>query len=132
MHVRRHTSPDTLHKPVGYSHLVEVTGGKLVFVAGQVALDKNLKLVGRGDLRAQTEQVFANIGAALAMAEADFGSIVKMTTYLTDMSDAAVLLEVRNKYLDPENPPVATAVQVSQLFRPEWLIEIEVVAVVPD
>lgn len=129
---KRHLSPDTLHKPFGYSHVVEVNGGRLIFLAGQVALDKDLKTVGDGDLRAQTEQVFANIGAALAAVGADFKSLVKMTTYLTDMSHVAVLREVRDKYLDLENPPASTAVQVSALARPEWLVEIEVMASLPD
>ena len=76
--------------------------------------------------------MFANIGAALAAVGADFNSLVKMTTYLTDMSGVAVLREVRDKYLDPENPPASTAVQVSELARPEWLVEIEVIAVLPE
>jgi enamine deaminase RidA (YjgF/YER057c/UK114 family) len=129
---KRHLSPDTLHKPFGYSHVVEVTGGRLIFIAGQVALDTDLNTVGAGDLRAQTEQVFANIGAALAAVGADFKSLVKMTTYLTDMSQVAVLREVRDKHLDKENPPASTAIQVSALARPEWLVEIEVVASLPD
>lgn len=128
---KRHSSPDTLHKPFGYSHVVEVSAGRLVFLAGQVALDKDLKLVGEGDLRGQTEQVFANIGAALESIGADFSSLVKMTTYLTDMSQLPILREVRDKYLDVDSPPASTAVQVSQLARPEWLIEIEVVAALP-
>jgi reactive intermediate/imine deaminase len=121
-----------MHKPFGYSHVVEVTGGRLIFLAGQVALDKDGKTVGEGDLRAQTEQVFANIGAGLAAVGADFSSLVKMTTYLTDMSQVAVLREVRDKYLDAANPPASTAVQVAGLARPEWLVEIEVVASLPD
>ena len=129
---RRHLSPDTLHKPFGYSHVVEVTGGRLVFLAGQVALDKDGNTVGHGDLRAQTEQVFANIRAGLAAVGADFSSHAKMTTYLTDMSGVAILREVRDKYLDLENPPASTAIQVAALARPEWMIEIEVVAVLPD
>jgi enamine deaminase RidA (YjgF/YER057c/UK114 family) len=76
--------------------------------------------------------VFANIGAALAAVGADLKSLVKMTTYLTDMSGVAVLREVRDKYLDLENPPASTAVEVTALARPEWLIEIEVIASVPD
>lgn len=62
----RHINPPEISKPTGYTHVVEVTGGKLVFIAGQVAFDKESHLVGPGDLKAQTTQVFENIKAALA------------------------------------------------------------------
>jgi enamine deaminase RidA (YjgF/YER057c/UK114 family) len=115
--LKRHSSPGTLHKPFGYSHVVEITNGRLVFLAGQVALDSDGNTVGLGDLRAQTEQVFSKIDAGLASVGADFSSLVKMTTYLTDMSGVAILREVRDRYLDLENPPGSTAIQVPALAR---------------
>src|SRR5262245_24146680 len=80
------TNPPTLSKPTGYTHVVEVTTpGKMVYISGQIALDKDGMLVGAGDMKAQAEQVFKNLDAALKAAGATFGDVVKMNTYITDM-----------------------------------------------
>jgi reactive intermediate/imine deaminase len=130
--VRFVNSPDA-HKPVGYSHAAEVSaGGKMVFISGQVALDKDGNLVGPGDMRAQARQVFENLKAALASVGGDFSHVVKMTYFVTDASQFPVVREVRNQYLDTDNPPASTGVAVRQLVREEWLIEVEATAVVPD
>jgi reactive intermediate/imine deaminase len=123
------TNPPTLSKPTGYTHVVEVTGGKTVYIAGQVALDKDGNLVGAGDMKAQAEQVFKNLQAALAVAGAKFSDVVKMNTYTTDMSKVAAIREVRARYFG-DTAPASTLVQVSQLFRADVLLEIELVAVV--
>src|SRR5262245_65241678 len=82
----KRTNPPTLSKPTGYTHVVEVIGpGKIVYIAGQIALDKDGKVVGGGDMKAQAEQVFKNLEAALAAAGAKFSDVVKMNTYITDM-----------------------------------------------
>src|SRR5437660_12132263 len=80
------TNPPTLSKPTGYTHVVEASGGKTVYVSGQIALDKDGKVVGEGDMKAQAEQVFKNLQAALAAARATFKDVVKMNTYTTDIS----------------------------------------------
>jgi enamine deaminase RidA (YjgF/YER057c/UK114 family) len=127
-------NPDTLAKPTaGYSQVAEVTGGKIVYIAGQVALDKSGKLVGKDDLRAQTQQVFQNLKAAVESAGGDVGSLVKLNIYVVESVDPAqipVIREIRDKFVNTANPPTSTFVVVKRLVRPEWLIEIEAVAVV--
>jgi enamine deaminase RidA (YjgF/YER057c/UK114 family) len=122
-----------LHRdPLGYSHVVEVRGGRTLYIAGQIALDDEGNLVGKGDLGAQVEQVFKNLEARLGEAGATFRNVVKLNYYLTDGSDLQRLREIRNRYLDREQPPASTLVVVKQLFREEFLVEIEAVAVVGD
>ena len=128
---REFFNPATLAKPPGYSQLVEVRGGRTVYVAGQVALDAENKLVGRGDLAAQTEQVFKNLDAALSLLGGGLSDIVKLTTYMLDISGVPTFRQVRDRFLQADAPPVSTLVQVSQLFRPEFLIEVEAVAWLP-
>jgi enamine deaminase RidA (YjgF/YER057c/UK114 family) len=127
----RFTNPAALPKPTGYSHVAEVSGGRIVYISGQVPLDANGNLVGSGDLGAQTTQVFHNLKHALQSVGADFPSVVKLGFYLLDISQVAVVREVRDQFLDPHNPPTSTALQVSGLVRKEFLIEIDAVAVVP-
>ena len=125
--VRLH-NPPTIAPPKGYSHVAEVRGGKLLFVAGQVAMDPAGSLVGPGDIRAQADQVFRNLGAALAAGGATFPDLVKITIYLTDVAQLPEVREVRDRYVDRTHPPTSTAVQVVRLFRPEYLLEIDAVA----
>ena len=132
--VKLHNPPD-LHKPLGYSHVAEVTGGKLVYIAGQVGLDAAGNLVGKDDFAAQARKVFANLKAALAAAGATFHDVIKLNYYCTDSVDLSVHLpvvrEIRDTYVDTSAPPASTFVVVRRLVRPEWLIEVEAVAVVP-
>ena len=125
-------NPPTLATPRGYSHIAEVTGGRTVYIAGQVALDPSGEIVGVGDMRAQMEQVFANLQAALAAVGADFSHIVKQVIYTTDLSQIGAIREVRPRYVTTEPLPPTTAVEVRRLALEEFLIEIEVVAVIPD
>jgi enamine deaminase RidA (YjgF/YER057c/UK114 family) len=118
--------------PLGYSHVVEARGGRTIFVAGQVALDDQGKIVGEGDFRAQVLQVFENLKARLAEAGATFRDVVKLNYYLTDASDLQGLRDIRNRYLNTENPPASTLVVVKQLFREEFLVEIEAIAVASE
>src|SRR3989454_12361860 len=127
----KRTNPPTLSTPTGYTHVVEVTGpAKTVYIAGQIAFDKDGKIVGAGDMKAQAEQVFKNLQAALAAAGAKFSDVVKMNTYITDMDKAPAVREVRARYFG-ETTPASTLVQVVHLARPELMLEIEVIAVVP-
>lgn len=125
----KRTNPPTLSKPTGYTHVVEVTGGRTVYISGQIALDKDGTLVGAGDMKAQAQQVFRNLQAALSAAGATFADVVKMNTYTTDMSQAPAIREVRARYFG-EVTPASTLVQVVHLARPELMLEIEVIAVV--
>lgn len=123
---------DTLPPSPGYSQAATVSGGRLVYVAGQVAMDPSGKLVGPGDFRAQTEQVFENLKATLAASGASFDNVVKLNSYFVDIKQVPAFREVRDKYINASHPPVSTAVEVRRLVREEWLIEIEAVAVVPE
>jgi enamine deaminase RidA (YjgF/YER057c/UK114 family) len=130
----RFLNPDTLTKPPTYSQVVEVTApGRLVFVAGQIGVGGDGKLVGApGDFRAQAVQVFENLKAALAAVGAGFEHVVKLNNYLTDMTHQPILREVRKSYLNMAAPPASTSVQIVRLARGEALLEIEAVAVLPE
>jgi reactive intermediate/imine deaminase len=125
----RRTNPPELSKPTGYTHVVDASGGRTVYISGQIALDKDGKVVGEGDMKAQVEQVFKNLQTALAAAGATFKDVVKMNTYMTDLAQVQAVREVRGRYFG-DVTPASTLVQVVHLARPEFLIEIEVVAVV--
>ncbi len=127
----KRTNPPTLSKPTGYTHIVEVTGPvRTIYIAGQIAFDKDGNVVGAGDMKAQAEQVFRNLEAALSAAGAKFADVVKMNTYVTDMEKAPAVREVRARYFG-EATPASTLVQVVRLARPELMLEIEVIAAVP-
>lgn len=123
-------NPDTIHKPMGYSHVAEVTGGKLVYIAGQVALDKAGNLVGKDDFRAQVRQVFENLKAAVGAAGGDLNHVIKLNYYVLDISRLPDLREIRDEFVNTHNPPASTLVQVAKLARPEFLVEVEAVAVI--
>ena len=126
----KRTNPPTLSAPTGYTHVVEVSGAvKTIYISGQIALDSTGKVVGAGDMKAQAEQVFKNLEAALTAAGAKFTDVVKMNTYTTDMSQAQAIREVRARYFGNVTP-ASTLVQVVHLARPELMLEIEVIAVV--
>ena len=127
------SNPTTVAPPVGsYSHAVRVETADCVWihVSGQIALDSDGTLVGVGDLRAQTEQVFENLARVLEANGASFDHVVKIQTYFTTLDDLAGSREVRARYL-PDEPPASTAVQVVALVVPDALIEVDVVAAVP-
>ena len=125
-------NPKDLNAPGGFTHVVTANPGKTIFVAGQVALNKQGELVGKGDLRAQATQVFENLKVALAAAGATFSDVVKVNTYVANYkpTDLTVLREVRSKYILKDKPPASTLVGVQSLVREEFLIEIEVIAMI--
>jgi reactive intermediate/imine deaminase len=123
-------NPENLSKPTGYTHVVDTRGNRSIYISGQVAFDKQGQLVGLGDMKAQTEQVFQNLQDALAAVGASFSDVVKVTYFLTDMSQIQAVREVRSRYLDSAKLPASTAVEVRQLVNKDLLIEIEAIAVV--
>ena len=123
-------NPETMHPPTGYTHVVEVTAGRPVYIAGQVALDPAGALVGPGDIGAQARQVFDNLRAALQAVGAGFEQVVKLTFYLVDATQLPVVREVRDQYVNLQQPPASTAVEVRRLVRDDLLIEVEAVAVI--
>ena len=128
----RALNPATLAPPTGYSHVVEARGRRTIYISGQVALDPHGQLVGPNDLRAQAEQVFQNLQAALAAAGAGFDDVVKLTFYLVDMTQMQAVRDVRGRYLNPARLPASTAIEVRGLVRPEFLVEIDAIAVRAD
>ena len=125
-------NPDAVSKPGAYTHVVQATGSRIVFISGQVALDKDGNLVGAGDLAAQAEQVFKNLQACLTSVGATFADVTKMTTFIVGYQaarDRSVLGAVRQKYLPGSNPPASTLVGVQALASPDIMIEIEATAV---
>ena len=123
-----HIQPDGLAAPPTYTHVVKA--GNTIYIAGQVAQDEHGQLVGPGDFVAQANQVSANLGRALAAAGAGFEHLVKTTVYVTDPRYRELLRDVRAKYLGSAPPPASTLVVVAGLALPEYLLEIEAVAVV--
>jgi reactive intermediate/imine deaminase len=126
---RRYLSPDTLPPPFGYSHVVDAPASRVVYVSGQVPLDAAGELVGDGDFAAQVRQVFENLTAALAAADATWDDVVKLNYFVRDVGEVASLRTIRDEYVNTERPPASTLVEVSRLFRDEVLVEIEAVAV---
>ncbi|HSK04868.1 MAG TPA: RidA family protein [Kofleriaceae bacterium] len=124
----RHLNPPTLSAPRGYSHVVEVTSGRTLYVSGQIAVDPDGLVVGAGDFEAQTRQVFENLKAALAAAEATLADVVKITMFVTDISQLQTLRAVRDTYFTGA-PPASSLVEVSRLVLPELMVEIEAIAV---
>ena len=115
------------NKPVGFSPVAKV--GNQIFVAGQVATNENGELVGIGDAKAQSEQCFKNVEAALTAAGASWDDVTKITCFLVNADDYAAYAEVRNGIF-PENGPASSTVIVTALVRPEMLVEVEAFAVI--
>jgi 2-iminobutanoate/2-iminopropanoate deaminase len=131
----RCVSTPGLHRPVRdgrllYSHVVIGEGRRTVYVAGQLSRDAAGVVVGKGDMRAQIRQVCDNVRAALAAAGADLTNLVKTTTYVTDIEEFFKHVDVRSAFFGDE-PPVSTTVEVRRLAGPDFLVEIDAIAVVP-
>jgi 2-iminobutanoate/2-iminopropanoate deaminase len=124
-------NPPGLSTPTGYTHVVSARAGRTIYISGQVAFDAKGQLVGRGDLTAQTRQVFANLDTALKAAGATFNDVVKTNYYMLDASQVQVIRDIRSQYFTKELP-ASTLVQVSRLANPDFLVEIEVVAIVAE
>ena len=124
-------NPPELGTPPGYSQVVEVRAARIIFIAGQTALDRDGNVVGQGNCAAQAAQVFDNLAIALNAADCTPAHLVKMTVFLTDMNNLAAYREARNRFFAKVTPPAApavTLVEVSKLYGPHFLIEIEAIA----
>ena len=131
---KKFINPPTLSTPRGYTHVVTATGGKMIFIAGQVAWDAKGEIAGKGDLPAQATQVYENLKSALAAAGATFTDVVKMNTYIVNFkaADLPIIREVRAKYFLQENLPASTLVGVQALAVDGLLIEVEAIAMVKE
>jgi enamine deaminase RidA (YjgF/YER057c/UK114 family) len=127
----RHSCPPGFYDPKSYSHVVEVEGARLLFVSGQVPVNAQRQATGR-DFREQVERVYDNLETVLKSVGADFGNVVKTTTYLTNISQTKIFREVRDaRFAGVKTRPASTTVVISSLVEPEFLLEIEVIAAVP-
>ena len=103
--------------------------GNLIFVAGQTSMDAEGHVVGKGDIEAQTRQVFENLEKCLKSAGATFDHVVKLNVYSTDLdAHLGTIAKYRQQYF-PKEPVASTTVQIPRLVHPDWLLEIEVIAV---
>ena len=126
-------NPPELGTPPGYSQIVDVSAGRIIFIAGQTAVDSDGNVVGKRDFAAQAAQVFRNLGVALQASGCTAASLVKLTVFLTDMDNLGHYREARNRYFTSVTPPAApavTLVEVSKLYGADFMIEIEAIAAV--
>ncbi len=130
--MRTEIAPKSIPDPrPRYTQGILAEGKRLLFIAGQTGVDADNNVVGKGDAGAQAEQVLKNMKAVLDEAGASFADIVKITTYITDPRFRDALTPARSKYFGA-NPPASTLVVVSGLASPDYLVEIEAIAVLPD
>ena len=130
---KQYLNPDTLLKPRGYTHVVTINGpAKMIFISGQVAIDKEGKLVGPGDLKTQIRQCSANLKAALEAAGATPADIVKTNTYIVNykQSDYSAMREARGELFPDGEPPASTLVGVTSLAVEGLMVEMEAIAAV--
>lgn len=121
------------HVPHGFSNVVEVTGGRLVFITGQMALDATGTLVGPGDYKAQLEQVFENLKTQLAVVGADFSQVVKLTVLAEEgfYTHALDYGAVRDQYINLDNPPASAIFLAPRLIHEGALVDISAIAHLP-
>lgn len=133
MHTR-FINPVELTTPTNYSHVVVTPAGRSVWVSGQIAFDSQGQVVGQGDLGAQARKVFENLAAALRAVDASFRDVVKINTYVVDLTPekAGVVRAVRAEFMPDGHKPASTMVGVTSLVHPDLLVEIEVVAHLPE
>src|SRR5215475_4014439 len=130
----RFINPPGLTQTNRYTHVVEIRKGRLVLISGQVAFDKEGNVVGKGDMRAQTTQVFENMKVALESVGATWNDVVKLNSFLVNMPEnIAAYREVRAKFLaDNKHQPASTTVGVAALVSPDLMLEMEAEVVVPE
>ena len=129
-------NPSAAPQPLGaYSLAAQVTAGKLVFLAGQVGVDRNGTLAGSGDIKSQTRQVFENLGKVLEGVGANFSNVVEFTSYVVGRSSLQGFMEARSEIFPSIFPnadfPPNTLLIVDGLVREELLVEVKAVAALP-
>ena len=122
-------NPEGMTQPTAYSHLVMYE--RLMFIAGQVALDGDGNVIGEGDMGAQLRQVFENMKSVLAFRGADFSNIVKINIFTTDIDALRQSFSIRSEYFG-KHAPASTLLQIERLARPVFMVEIEAIAIAPE
>jgi len=132
---KQYLNPKALFDPRFFTHSVTVSGPvKLVYVSGQVSYDRDGHVIGRGDMKAQAEQVFRSLKHNLAAAGATWADVVKLNGYMVNMNPDNVNLyrEVRSRYINFPDMPASTLVGVSALVHEDLLLEVELIAAIPE
>ena len=126
---KEHVNPASWQEKFGYSQGCRVDEAqRLLFVAGQIALDENGDVVGEGDFEAQTRQVFTNMGRVLELAGMSFENLVQVGGFLTDIGQLPTYARVRDEFVNTSAPPASTTIEVTSLALPELLVEVNAIA----
>lgn len=130
----QHIQPKGISASPAYSHVVTAKGGKTIWISGQVSQNAKGEVVGKGDLKAQLTQVYENLKLALAGAGATFKDVVKVNTYIVNYKPSMRpdVREVRAKFMGAVDPPASTLVGVQALASDDYLVEVEMTAIVKE
>ncbi len=130
----QYINPEGLSKNPAFSNIVTTHGsGKTIYIGGQDAKNAQGEIVGKGDIAEQTEQVMKNLQTALAACGATFDNLIKLCIYIVQGQDLYKGFKASQKYLgNLKNPPVITGFFVAALARPDYLVEIDAIAFLPD
>lgn len=130
----KHINPDSLMKNPAFSQAVVIEGnGKTIYIGGQNAINANHEIIGKGDIQSQTRQVMENIRIALKECEATFDNIVKLNIHIVQGQNVLLAFQASQSYLESAiNPPAITVLIVSGLANPDFLIEIDAIAFIPE
>lgn len=130
----QYINPDGLSKNPAFSQVVTTQGsGKTIYIGGQDAVNAKGEIVGKGDIAEQTEQVMKNLQTALSACGATFENLVKLTIYIVQGQDIYAGFQVSQKYLgNLKNPPAVTGCFVAALAHPDFLVEVEAIAFIPE
>ena len=131
---KEHINPIGLFSNTAFSQVVSTQGsGKTIYVGGQNGVDKNAEVVGKNDIAAQTEQALRNLEIALKSCGADYGNLVKLNIYIVQGQDLRKSFEASRKLLaHTSNQPVVTVLFMAGLVNPDYLIEIDATAFIPE
>lgn len=126
---KAHLNPASWQEKFGYSQGCRVDEAqRLLFVAGQIALDENGQLVGEGDFEAQTRQVFTNMGRVLELGGMSFENVVQVGVFMTDIGQLPTYARVRDEFVNTAAPPASTTIGVTSLAFPGLLVEVNAIA----
>jgi len=128
----RHINPAGVNTSPAYTQVVTAKPGTIIWISGQVAQDSKGGVVGKGDLKAQLNRAWENVRLTLAGSGATFQDVVKVTTYVVNYKPSMRndIREARQRFMGTDEPPAATLVGVQSLASDDWLVEIEVTAVI--
>ena len=133
-HKMEHINPDRLIKNPAFSQIITTQGnGKTIYIGGQNSVNEKREIVGKNDILLQSEQVMKNLEIALKSCGATFENLVKLNIHIVQGQNAYGAFEISQKYLGQNpNPPTITVLYVSGLINPDFLLEIDAIAFLPE